>query len=110
MNVFIIAEAGVNHNGSLQLAKKLVDKAKEAGADAVKIEAFQADTLVMDKTIIHKYGTVEGEKEENYYDMLKTLELKWEEMKELKEYADEVGILFFPTVHNKEDIEFFEKL
>ena len=107
---FIIVELGVCHEQNIELSKNFIKRAKEAGADAVKIEAFQADTLVMDKTIIHKYGTVEGEKEENYYDMLKTLELKWEEMKELKEYADEVGILFFPTVHNKEDIEFFEKL
>ena len=46
MNVFIIAEAGVNHNGSLQLAKKLVDKAKEAGVDAVKFQTFKAENLV----------------------------------------------------------------
>jgi len=108
--VFIVVELGVCHEQNIDLAKSFIKKSKEAGADAVKIEAFQADTLVMGKDIIHKYGTVEGEKEENYYELLKRLELSFDEMKELKEYADEVGILFFPTVHNKEDIEFFEEL
>ena len=108
--VFIVVELGVCHEQNIDLAKSFIKKSKEAGADAVKIEAFQADTLVMGKDIIHRYGTIEGEKEENYYELLKRLELSFDEMKELKEYADEVGILFFPTVHNKEDIEFFEEL
>jgi N,N'-diacetyllegionaminate synthase len=108
--VFIVVELGVCHEQNIELAKSFIKKAKLAGADAVKIEAFQADTLVMGKDVIHKYGTVKGEIEENYYELLKRLELSWDEMKELKQYADELDILFFPTVHNKEDIEFFEQL
>lgn len=108
--VFIVVELGVCHEQNIEVAKSFIKRAKEAGADAVKIEAFQADTLVIGKDIIHKYGTIKGEREENYYELLKRLELSWDEMKELKKYADELDILFFPTIHNKEDIEFFEKL
>jgi len=107
---FIVVELGVCHEQNIELAKSFIQKAKDAGADAVKVEAFQADEFVLDKTMIHKYGTVDGEVEENYYELLKRLELNFDQIKELKQKADEVGILFFSTVHDKEDTDFFEDL
>lgn len=107
---FIVVELGVCHEQNLDLAKSFIEKAKIAGADAVKVEAFQTDDFVLDRTMIHKYGTVNGEIEENYYELLKRLELDFSQIKELKEKADEVGILFFSTVHDKEDTDFFEDL
>ena len=68
--VFIIAEAGVNHNGELALAKKLADKAKEAGADAVKFQTFRTDKLVAASTAQAAYQTVNIGKEESQAEML----------------------------------------
>jgi len=108
--VFTVVELGVCHEQNIELAKSFIEKAKEAGADAVKVEAFQADSFVLDKTIIHKYGTTKGEVEENYYELLKRLELSFNQMKELKQKADDLDILFFSTVHDKEDADFFDDL
>lgn len=107
---FIVVELGVCHEQNIELAKSFIQKAKDAGADAVKVEAFQADDFVLDKKMMHKYGTTNGIVEENYYNLLKRLELNFDQIKELKEKADEVGILFFSTVHDKEDTDMFEEL
>ncbi len=107
---FIVVELGVCHEQNIELAKSFIQKAKDAGADAVKVEAFQADDFVLDRTMLHKYGTVNGQVEENYYELLKRLELNLDQIKELKEKADEAGILFFSTVHDKEDTDFFDDL
>lgn len=107
---FIVVELGVCHEQNVELAKSFIQRAKDAGADAVKVEAFQTDDFVLDRTMMHKYGTVNGQVEENYYELLKRLELNFDQIKELKEKADEVGILFFSTVHDKEDTDFFEEL
>jgi N,N'-diacetyllegionaminate synthase len=110
MNVFIIAEAGVNHNGSLQLAKKLVDKAKEAGADAVKFQTFKAENLVSKSAKKAKYQVENMGSDESQYEMIKKLELGFDEFKELKNYCDKKEIMFLSTPFDDESIEFLDKL
>ena len=75
LSVFIIAEAGVNHNGELKLAKKLIDVAKMAGADAVKFQTFKAETLASENAQKADYQKKNTSSSETQYDMLKKLEL-----------------------------------
>ncbi len=108
---FIIAEAGVNHNGNLSLAKKLIDKAKEAGVDAVKFQTFKAENIVTPKAEQAKYQTKNIGKKESQYAMLKRLELSYSDFKKLKEYCDKKGIIFLSTPHSsKEDVDLVAKL
>lgn len=108
---FIIAEAGVNHNGSLKLAKKLVDLASEAGADAVKFQTFKSEKIVTPEAEQAKYQTENIGKKESQYLMLKRLELPYSAFKKLKEYCDQKGIIFLSTPHScKEDIDLVAKL
>lgn len=73
--VFIIAEAGVNHNGSLQMAKKLIDRAAEAGADAVKFQTFNTDRVVTKRAPKAAYQKKTSRKKESQWEMIKKLEL-----------------------------------
>lgn len=107
---YIIAEAGVNHNGSLEIAKKLVDAAKDAGADAVKFQAFRSDKLVTRDADRAAYQEKNIGGEETQYEMLKRLELPYDDFKELKSYCDERGILFLSTPHTEDAIDFLDPL
>lgn len=103
---FIIAEAGVNHNGSFFLAKQLVDAAKKAGVDAVKFQTFKAENLVT-KTARQADYQVENIGEiTSQYQMLKKLELTFEEFRDLKHYCDEQKILFLSTPFDFESVDF----
>lgn len=110
MSVFIIAEAGVNHNGSLALAKKLVDAAKEAGADCVKFQTFIAGNIVSKSAVKADYQKRETSAEESQHDMLKKLELSFDEFIELNAYCKEKEIEFFSTAFDNESIEFLDGL
>ncbi len=95
--IFVIAEAGVNHNGSLDMACRLAEKAREAGADAVKFQTFKTDALVT-KTV----GKTDYQKENlktdgNQYEMLKALELSESDLEKLRDYCHEIGIQFLST-------------
>ncbi len=94
---FIIAEAGVNHGGDMNLAKKLVDLAVEAGVDAVKFQAFRTSDLIIDNVEKAPYQTKTTSKTESQTDMLKKLELKKEQYIELKEYCESKNIIFLIT-------------
>ena len=83
MKTFIIAEAGVNHNGRLDLAKRLIDAAAAAGADAVKFQTFRADRLVKRNTPKAEYQKETTGKSESQYEMLKKLELTPDDFKKL---------------------------
>ena len=110
--VFVIAEAGVNHNGDLLLAKKLIDAAVEAGADAVKFQTFDPDTLVTKSASKASYQDKNEKKEggETQYEMLKRLMLKREYHPELKAYAESKGIIFLSTPFSLSDAEFLRDL
>jgi len=110
MSVFIIAEAGVNHNGSLDLAKKLVDVAVEAGADAVKFQTFKAENLVSKEAKKAEYQVENTGSNETQYEMLKKLELGFDEFVELKKYCDKKGIMFLSTPFDFESIKFLDDL
>ena len=108
--VFIIAEAGVNHNGSLELAKKLVDVAYKAGVDAVKFQTFKAKNLVSKSAKMADYQKENLKKETSQYEMLKQLELAFDEFIELKKYCNEKNIIFLSTPFDDESIEFLDNL
>ena len=109
MSVYIIAEAGVNHNGSFNLACKLVDAAKEAGVDCIKFQTFKSQNLVShnaQKADYQKNTTGDG----SQVDMLKKLELSYDEFIKLKEYCDKVGVCFLSTPFDFDSIGFLNSL
>lgn len=106
---FIVAEAGVNHNGSIDTAKRLVDAAKISGADAVKFQIFIPEEIVSpstEKADYQKTTTGEG----SQYEMLKKLALTEDEFLKLRDYAQKVGIIFFATPHDLVSVDTFERL
>jgi len=105
---FIIAEAGVNHNGDLDLAKKLVDFAKEAGADAVKFQTFKAEDMVIKEAEMAEYQKKNIGKRQSQMQLLKNLELKYECFKELKEYCVQKKIIFISTPHTSDAADFLD--
>ena len=104
--VFIIAEAGVNHNGSLETAKRLIDVASEAGADAVKFQTFKAEKLVCKNTRKAEYQMNTTDASETQYDMLKKLELTDIMHKELMAYCEKRNILFLSTPFDMDSIDY----
>ena len=110
MKTFIIAESGVNHNGSLELAKKLVDKAVEAGVDCVKFQTFKAENIVNKTAQKAEYQIKNTKNNDSQLDMLKKLSLTFDDFKKLKEYCDQKGIMFLSTPFDLESIDFLAKL
>ncbi|WP_342508848.1 N-acetylneuraminate synthase [Sporosarcina sp. FSL K6-2383] len=106
MRAYIIAEAGVNHNGSLQMAKELVDVAKQAGADAVKFQTFKAENLVTRSALQAEYQVQNLGESTSQFDMLKKLELSFEEFNELKNYCASIHIEFLSTPFDFESVDF----
>lgn len=110
-HVTVIAEAGVNHNGSIELAKQLVDKAVEAGVDFIKFQTFKAANLVTKKARQAEYQKNNiGGGDDSQYQMLKKLELTQEEHFELIEYCNQKGVRFFSTAFDFDSIEFLDSL
>lgn len=108
--VFIIAEAGVNHNGSIELAKKLIDAAVDAGADAVKFQTFKAEKLVSKNTQKADYQKQTTDSSESQFDMLKKLELDLATHHELIAYCNEKKIMFLSTPFDHDSIELLHDL
>ncbi|WP_035379031.1 N-acetylneuraminate synthase [Fervidicella metallireducens] len=106
---FIIAEAGVNHNGNLEIAKKLIDVAKEAGVDAVKFQTFKSENLVTKDAPKANYQ-VNTTGSGTQYEMLKKLELSFEDHVILKKYAEEKGLIFISTPFDFESVDLLENL
>ncbi|WP_097014069.1 N-acetylneuraminate synthase [Anaerocolumna aminovalerica] len=107
---YIIAEAGVNHNGDLNRAKEMIRVAQKAGADAVKFQTFVTENLVSVEAPKATYQRKTTGKEETQYQMLKKLELSFNNFRELKTYADEVGIDFLSTPFDEDSIDFLNQL
>ena len=107
-HVFIIAEAGVNHNGSLELAYKLVDAAKEANADCVKFQTYitENDTAVN----CEKAEYQKTEQQESQYELLKKLELSFDDFRKIQEYCKKKGIMFLSTPFDIESLKFLEEI
>lgn len=110
MSVYIIAEAGVNHNGNLDLALKLCDAAKEAGVDAVKFQTWKTENIVTASARQAAYQTENTGVEESQYDMLKKLELSYDHFRYIQEYCKKIGIDFLSTPDEEESLHFLVSL
>ncbi|MEO0281001.1 MAG: N-acetylneuraminate synthase family protein [candidate division WOR-3 bacterium] len=96
---FIIAEGGVNHNGDINLAKELIVKAKEAGADAIKFQTYKTEKLI-----------IKNKKTEDFFNMIKRLELSEKDFIELKDFAIKNDIIFLSTPDEEESLKFLLSL
>lgn len=110
MSVYIIAEAGVNHNGKLDLALKLCDAAKETGVDAVKFQTWKTENIVTAQARQAAYQTENTGKEESQYDMLKNLELSYDHFRTIQDYCKKIGLDFLSTPDEEESLEFLVSL
>ena len=103
---FLIAEAGVNHNGSIELAKKLIDAAVMAGADAVKFQSFVASSIVTAGASKAEYQITNTGSKESQLEMLKKLELSHSQQRELHQYCQRSGIQFLSTPFDTASLNF----
>jgi len=110
MKTFIIAEAGVNHNGSVEIAKKLVDAAKDAGSDAVKFQTFKAGKTVSIFAAKAEYQKGATDESETQLEMVKKLELDMSEHREIMSYCNQKGIMFFSTPFDLESVDMLNVL
>ena len=110
MSIFIIAEAGVNHNGSIKLAYKLIDVASASGADAVKFQTFKADNLLSKNAQKADYQKETTDVSESQFDMIKKFELDEKAHKELIAYCQEKGIMFLSTPFDHDSIDMLKNL
>ena len=108
--VFIVAEAGVNHNGDVDLGKKLIDVAKDAEADAVKFQAFKAENVVTKYAEKARYQKETTGPNKSQYNMVKRLELTDEEFRELYNYAKKNNIIFLSSAFDKESVDLLDDL
>ncbi|EAH6867314.1 N-acetylneuraminate synthase [Campylobacter upsaliensis] len=108
--VLIIAEAGVNHNGDINLAKKLIEQAAKAGADVVKFQTFKANSCVSVSAKKAKYQLETTAKEESQLEMIQKLELSYESHFELMKHCKKHGIAFLSTPFDLESVEFLRGL
>lgn len=109
-NCLIIAEAGVNHNGKLDLALKLCDEAKAAGADVVKFQTWKTEKIITQNVAQADYQTANTGIEESQFEMLKKLELPYDDFRKIKRHCDEIGIIFSSTADEEESLDFLVKL
>lgn len=108
--VIIIAEAGVNHNGDINVAKQMIDVAKSAGVDYVKFQTFIPEKIVSKVAQKADYQKEATGSNENQLDMLRRLALTYDDFRELSRYCKEIGIGFISTPFDFESIEFLEEL
>jgi len=110
MSVFIIAEAGVNHNGSIQIAKQLIDVAVDSGADAIKFQTFKTENLVSKNAQKADYQKETTNASESQFDMIKKLELDVGAHRELIAYCQEKNIMFLSTPFDHDSIHMLNDL
>jgi len=109
-NTFIIAEAGVNHNGSIKLAKKLIDIASESGVDAIKFQTFKTENLVSKYAEKADYQKKRTDVNESQFDMIKKLELDLDTHHELIAYCQSKNILFLSTPFDLDSVDLLDSL
>lgn len=110
MGVYIIAEAGDNHNGNFELAKKLVDVAVMAGADCVKFQTFITEEVISKRAKMAEYQKENTGKDESQFEMVKKLELPFDDFERLNYYCNEKNIQFLSTPFDIPSVEFLDKL
>ncbi len=110
MGVYIIAEAGVNHNGDICLARKLCLAAKNAGADAVKFQTWITEKIITRNVKQAAYQAENTGNNQSQFDMLKALELTYDEFREIKNYCDQIGIEFISTADEQDSLDFLVDL
>ncbi len=108
--VFIIAEAGVNHNGNIELAFQLCDAAKEAGVDAVKFQTWKTEKIVSKSALLAEYQEKNILGDISQYDMLKQLELSYDDFIKIRDHCLAIGIQFLSTPDTEEDMDFLLRL
>lgn len=104
--VYIIAEAGVNHNGRLDLALRLCDAAKEAGVDCVKFQTWKTELIISKNTEMADYQKANLGSDDSQYEMLKKLELSYDNFRIVKDHCDAIGIQFLSTADETESLDF----
>jgi N,N'-diacetyllegionaminate synthase len=109
-SVYVIAEAGLNHNGSLEIGKKLIDEAKKTRCDAIKFQTFKADSRVSNVVKSAKYAEKADGLQESIHEMFERLSLSYEDHKKLFDYAKIKKIEIFCTPFDEEDVDFLESL
>ncbi len=109
-SVYVIAEAGVNHNGSVNLAKQLVRSAAEAGASCVKFQTFKAERVATPQAPKAEYQLKTTDRKESQLDMLRSLELREGDYREILEECASAGLDFLSTPYSREDVDFLERL
>lgn len=109
-HTLIIAEAGVNHNGKLDLALQLCDAAKEVGADVVKFQTWKTEKIITHSVAQAEYQTENTGKSESQFDMLKRLELSYDDFRKIKEHCDKIEIQFASTADEEESLDFLISL
>ena len=110
MSILIIAEAGVNHNGSLVMAKQLADVAKAAGADIVKFQTAKPELVISRFAEKAEYQKAETGEAESQLEMCKRIHLTFDEHAQLKEYCDSIGIAYLSTPFDLDSIDFLQQL
>lgn len=108
--VIVIAEAGVNHNGSLDTARKLIDVAADSGADIVKFQTFTAENVVTENARTARYQQSREDKVQSQFEMLKNLELTYSDHLDLLSYCQPKKLEFFSTAFDKSSIDLLVKL
>lgn len=106
MKTLIIAEAGVNHNGRLDIALELCKAAKEAGADVVKFQTWNTEKIITKDVNKADYQTENTKEDDSQFEMLKKLELSQEDFIKIKNYCDQIGIIFASTADEKDSLDF----
>lgn len=106
MGVFVIAEAGVNHNGKLETAIALCDAARAAGADAVKFQTFKTEKILTKSTAMAAYQAENTKSGMSQYDMVKALELGFDDFRVLQRHCRTIGIMFLSTPDDEESLDF----
>jgi N,N'-diacetyllegionaminate synthase len=109
-HVFIIAEAGVNHNGNGEIAKQMIDAAIDFGADAIKFQTFKSEHVISKYAQKAEYQKETTNADESQLEMVKSLELTYDEFRELKNSCDERGILFLSTPFDLASVDFLQSI
>jgi len=107
---FIIAEAGVNHNGDLEVATKMIDSAKKCAVDAIKFQTYKTEDLLIKGAPLAKYQKENLPDAEDQFSMIKKLEISYEDFKYLKEYTEEKGLIFLSSPFDEKSAEFLNEI